>query len=56
MIDKCTNMHVICHFVVFASFIVEDLILCVFLGLLHIEEEKKNVCITFETLTKSMNE
>jgi hypothetical protein len=56
MIDESTDISVIGHLVVFASFIEEELPLCVFFGLLHIEKEKKNACIIFETLTKSMKE
>jgi hypothetical protein len=41
MIDESTDISVTCHLVVFASFVEEGLFLCVFIGLLHIEEEKK---------------
>ena len=56
MIDESTDISVTGHLVVFASFVEEGLPLCVFLGLLHIEEGKKDACIIFETLTKSMKE
>ena len=56
MIDESTDISVTCHLVVFASFVEEGLALCVFLGLLHIEEGKKDACIIFETLTRSMKE
>ena len=56
MIDESTDISVTGHLVVFASFVEEELRLCVFLRLLHIEEEKKDACIIFETLTRSMKE
>jgi hypothetical protein len=56
MIDESTDISVTGHLVVFASFVEEGLSLCVFLGLLHIEEREKNAYIIFETLTKSMKE
>jgi hypothetical protein len=56
MIDESTDISVTDHLVVFVTFVEEGLPLCVFLGLLHIEEGKKDACIIFETLTKSMKE
>ena len=40
MIDESTDISITGHLVVFASFVDEGLPLCVFLGLLHIEEGK----------------
>lgn len=56
MIHESMDISVTCHFVVFASFVEEDLPLCIFLILLHIEEGKKDACIIFETLIRSMKE
>jgi hypothetical protein len=56
MIDESTDISVTGHLVVFASLVEEELSLCVFFGLLHIEEGKKNICIIFEILTKSIKE
>lgn len=56
MIDESTYIFVIGHLIFFANFIEEDFTLCIFLGLLHIEERKKDACIIFETLTRNMND
>jgi hypothetical protein len=56
MIDESTHISVTCHLVVFASFVEEGILFYVFLGLLHIEEGKKDTCIIFETLIKNMKE
>jgi hypothetical protein len=36
-----TDTSITCHLVVFASFVKEGFSFCIFLGLLHIKEEKK---------------
>ena len=54
MIDKSTDISVTCHLVVFATFVEDGLHFHVFLGLLHIKEGKKDVCIIFETLIKNI--
>jgi hypothetical protein len=56
MIDESTDISVTGHLVVFSSFVEKGLPLCVFLGLLHIEEGKKDAYIIFETLTRTMKE
>ena len=42
MIDESTDISVICHLIVFASFVKEGRPLCIFIELLHIEEENIN--------------
>lgn len=56
MIDESTDISITDQLIIFASFVTKDLPLCIFLGLLHIGEEKKHVCIIFETLTRSIKE
>ena len=54
MIDEYIDISVTCHPVVIVRFIKKYLHFCVFLGLLHIEEGRKNACIIFETLTMNI--
>ena len=52
-VDESTDVSMTGHLVVFAIFVEECLPQCVFLGLLHIDDGKKDVGIIFESLTKS---
>ena len=54
MIDEYIDISVTCHLVVIVRFVKKYLHFCVFLGLLHIEEGRKNACIIFETLTMNI--
>jgi len=56
MIDEFMNIFVTSNLVLFAFFVEESLLFCFFLGLLHIEDEKEDVYIIFEKLTRSINE
>ena len=40
------------HLTVFALFMEEDMSQCVFLGLLHIDDGKKDIEVVFETIAK----
>jgi hypothetical protein len=56
MINESTNISVIGHLVVFASFIESGLPSCAFLGLLYIIDGKKDSGLIFNTLLSSMKE
>ena len=56
MIDESTDISVTGHLVVFASFVEEGMPQCVFLGLIHIEDGKKDAEVIFETLIRNMKE
>lgn len=44
------------HHAVFALFMKEDTSQCVYLGLLHIDDGKKDIEMVFETIAKSLKE
>jgi hypothetical protein len=49
MIDESTDVSVTGHLVVFATFVEDGEVACVFLGLLGIKDGKKDVALIFET-------
>ena len=56
MIDDSTNVSVIGHVVVFATFIEDRLLISIFLGLLQIANDRKNAEFFFEKLLKFVKE
>ena len=54
MIDESIDISVIGHLVVFATFVEDGDIVCVFLGLLHITDGKKDIALIFDTLLTSL--
>jgi len=54
MIDESTKMSITGHLVVFASIVEEGLPVTLFLGLLEIEEGKKDTVVIYETLISSI--
>lgn len=56
IIDVSTNILVIDHLMVFATYFKEDMSWCVFLGLLHINDSRKYIQVIFTILRRSMKE
>ena len=56
MIDESTDISVTGHLVVFATFVEDGDIVCVFLGLLHILDGRKDAALIFDTLLTSLKE
>lgn len=56
MIDDSTNVSVIGHVVVFATFIEDRLLISIFLGLLQIANDRKDAEFFFEKLLKFVKE
>jgi len=56
MVDESTDISVLGHLVVFATFLEDGVPICVFLGLLHIPGGKKNASIIYELILTSLNQ
>ena len=56
MVDESTDISVLGHLVVFATFLEDGVPTCVFLGLLHIQGGKKNASMIYELILTSLNQ